>query len=282
MMNAISSPKWLFRRTDQDGNVTDRGLAYVPDIPKTLNSLAAMAAPEDWGRDGEGLHNYLNYTVHKLLDEGKIVEASDDKGEPVAAFATGLLTPDTQMIYAFVTRNRNDLAAAQDWFFVRWAVSSDICMKFFTAPPDTARYWHASTAELFFNPDWQIEVRLEHIVDHNVDRFPRLLQNLPHLRKHALLGAIEEVREQVKANPHLAVPAYHFDRQSLSLLLPLRLVHASLVDLALVVGPFGDERYAAWTVFTLDVACRSARLIKAPSADWLGRQTLGNGVRLAE
>ena len=109
---------------------------------------------------------------------------------------------------------------------------------------------------------------LEHIIEDNGDRFPRLLQQLPHLRKHALRGAIEDVLEQIKADPHLAVPAYHFDTSSVSLLLPIRLVHAQRVD-PLVVGPFGEQRYAAWTVMPLESAYRSARLIKAPSADWL-------------
>lgn len=63
--------------------------------------------------------------------------------------------------------------------------------------------------------------------------------------------------------------AHHFETGSVSLLLPLRLVHSHRVDLALVLGPFGEKRYAAWTVMPLDWAYRSARLIKAPSADWL-------------
>jgi Domain of unknown function (DUF3825) len=124
---------------------------------------------------------------------------------------------------------------------------------------------------LLFHPDWPLEVRLEHILEHNVERFPRFLQQLPHLRKHALRGAVDDALEQVKADPYLAVPAYHFEREEVSLLLPLRLIHANVVDLALVVGPFGENRYAAWTVFPLDCAYRAARLIKALSADWIGR-----------
>lgn len=69
------------------------------------------------------------------------------------------------------------------------------------------------------------------------------------------------------------MPAYHFDSGSVSLLLPLRLIHAECVDLALVVGPFGESRYAAFTVYPLEWAYRAARLIKAPSADWIGGPT---------
>jgi hypothetical protein len=95
-------------------------------------------------------------------------------------------------------------------------------------------------------------------------------KSFPHLRKHALRGAIDDALRQIEADPHLAVPAYHFDTGSVSLLLPLRLMHAGIVDLALVVGPFGENRYAAWSVCPLEWAYRAARLIKSPSADWIG------------
>ena len=116
-----------------------------------------------------------------------------------------------------------------------------------------------------------MEVRLDHILDDNVDRFPRYLQQLPHLRRHALNGPIKDALREVEADPHLAIPAYHFDTSSVSLLLPLRLIHSHVVDMALVVGPFGEQSYAAWTVIPLDWAYQNARLIKAPAAEWLGR-----------
>lgn len=204
--------------------------------------------------------------------------ALDDHGQPVAAFNTGLLTDETESIYGFLAENRNEIEDAQPWFFGRWAVSSDIVMRHFTKKPERARYWKHSPGELLFNPDWEVEVRLEHIVDEHVERFPRLLQNLPHLRKHALRDAIEDALRQIEADPHLAVPAYHFDSGSVSLLLPLRLIHSSIVDLALVVGPFGENRYAAWTVYPLEWAYRAARLIKTPSADWIGGPVPNLGV----
>jgi hypothetical protein len=82
----------------------------------------------------------------------------------------------------------------------------------------------------------------------------------------------------VKADPHLAAPAYHVERGSVSLLLPLRLIHERIVDLALVVGPFGERSYAAWTLYPLDWAYRAARLIKAPSVGWLTAQVADDGL----
>ena len=76
---------------------------------------------------------------------------------------------------------------AQPWYFTPWAVSSDLSMRNFRRLPDRARYWNESPAELVFNPEWPIETRLEHILDNNVDRFPLSLQQLPHLRRHALV-----------------------------------------------------------------------------------------------
>ena len=211
----------------------------------------------------------LDYTARQVLTECKVVEGEDRQGRPVAAFNTGLLTTDVQPIFGFLTQNRNDMPDAQPWYFTRWAVSSDLSMRNFRRLPDRARYWNESPAELVFNPEWPIETRLEHILDDNVDRFPRSLQQLPHLRRHALRGAIQDALHQIQADPYLAVPAYHFFTGTVSLLLPLRLVHNHHVDLALVVGPFGENCYTAWTVYPLDWAHRAARLIKAPSVDWL-------------
>jgi Domain of unknown function (DUF3825) len=130
-MTPHHNARWLFRRVDSLNNVVvDRGLAFVPDIEMALESLADMAADEDWGPDRGVLRNYLDCTVHRLISENKVTEAVDDRGEPVASFCTGLLTPDTQSIYAFLTRNRNALDAAQEWFVTRWAVASDTCMRF--------------------------------------------------------------------------------------------------------------------------------------------------------
>lgn len=279
-MNTSKGPaQFLFRRKDSSGEIVDPGVAFVPDIDRTLALLEEMARDEDWGDSRSVLHNYLNYTMHQLVTEGKLVVSTDDRGQAVAAFNTGLLTDETQPIYGFLVENRNEFADAQEWFFVRWAVSSDIVMRHFHEKPERARYWKASPGELLFNPDWPVEVRLEHIVDDNVERFPRLLQKLPHLRKHALRSAVDDALQQVEADPHLAIPGYHFDSGSVSLLFPLRLIHGAYVDLALVVGPFGGSRYAAWTVYPLDWAYRAARLIKAPSADWIGPRT--NTVSLA-
>lgn len=274
-MFSSKSAQWLFRRMDRSSRATlDAGLAFFPDIDDALEALAKLARPEPWGPNRSLLRNYLDYTVHQLLREGKLVEGIDH-GEPVAAFNTGLLTDDTRPIFGFLSTNKVDPSRSsvedpQRWFFGRWAVSSDLVMKHFDRTPERARYWKESPGELLFNPDWQVEVRVEHIVDDNVERFPRLLQGLPHLRRHALTGAVADALKEIEADPHLAVPAYHFDTHSVSLLFPLRLIHGASVDVALVVGPFGERRYAAWTVYPLDWAYRAARLIKAPSVEWLG------------
>lgn len=263
-------PHYLFRRMlKETGEVTDPGLAFLPDIPKALSDLEQMARREYWGSNRSVLSNYLNYTVHQLLNEEKISSSVDEQGRPVAAFNTGLLTADVQPIFGYLTRNNNQIPDAQPWYFTRWAVASDVPMRYFSEVPERARYWKISPGELMFNPDWPVEPRYEHILADNAARFPLALQDAPHLRRHALRGAITDVLEQIKADPHLAVPAYHFDTDTVSLLLPLRLVDSRQVDLALVVGPFGENRYAAWTVMPLDWAYRSARLIKAPSVDWL-------------
>lgn len=270
-IDVADQPRFLFRRKDASGRVTERGLVFFPRYGGHYEDLAALARPENWGLDWVILRKYLDYTVHQLLREGKVVEAETNKGDAVMAFNTGLLTADTRPIFCFATRNHLAVDDPQPWHFTRWAVSSETVMRSFPNAPERARFWKDSPGELLFNPDWPVEMRLDHILGDNVDRFPRFLQQLPHLRKHALQGAMQDAIREVEADPHLAVPAYHFDTSSVSLLLPLRLIHSHVVDMALVVAPFGEKSYAAWTVLPLDWAYQNARLIKAPGAEWLGR-----------
>lgn len=80
MLTAQPQAHFLFRRKDAvTGEILDPGLAFVPDIERSLTSLEELARDENWGSNRSVLHNYLNYTVHQLVREGKVVEAADDQ-----------------------------------------------------------------------------------------------------------------------------------------------------------------------------------------------------------
>src|SRR5438093_1763121 len=89
--------------------------AWIPargfDIPANkayesrLKELAERAQPERWSFDPAQpvviLGNYLRYTFKRLLQEGKIEEGIDTAHSKIAAFNTGLFTPNYEPIYAF-------------------------------------------------------------------------------------------------------------------------------------------------------------------------------------
>ena len=125
MTDRSATPHFFFRRKDYETDeIHDPGLAFVPDIAQALADLEQMARREDWGENRSVLFNYVNYTVHQLVSEGKIVEAVDNHGRPVAAFNTGLLNADVRPIFGYLTRNNNVLPDAQPWYFTRWTVAS--------------------------------------------------------------------------------------------------------------------------------------------------------------
>ena len=120
--HAASEPQYLLRRKDPTGRVVEPGLVYFPRYDEQYKALAELARPEDWGEAWVVLRKYLDYTVHQLLREGKVMTADTSRGDAVMAFNTGLLTPDTRPIFCFATQNHNELEQAQPWYFTRWGV----------------------------------------------------------------------------------------------------------------------------------------------------------------
>lgn len=136
--------------------------------------------------------------------------------------------------------------------------------------------------EAVFDPRIPVVAKIEHIVDDNVDRYPELLRDNAYLRGGMLERAIAVAAAKAKANWRLAAPQYYWpasgDSGRLQLLLPLSLVEAHRVDLALVVdrhpplsedSSIEDACYRAYTVLPIEWAYRNARLITRPEAYWL-------------
>src|SRR5271170_5190042 len=85
--------------------------AYFGPLQQRLETLAAMAEPEDW--DYKNTHsdypkpilfNYLTYTYARLVEEDKIATTPDGR---LATFNTGLVTINQEPIFALFDQNRN-------------------------------------------------------------------------------------------------------------------------------------------------------------------------------
>jgi Domain of unknown function (DUF3825) len=240
-----------------------------------LKELAERAQHEDWSFEDMAqpygiLGNYLKYTFKRLFHQKKIAEAVDLAETRIAAFNTGLFTPNYEAICAFFEANRD--SSRQPWVFKDFVVESDRRLAFFGAKPKAARYFD-DPAELIYDPDRELIPNLDHILDENVDRYPADLRNNPHRRRMTLQGAVVEAGKRAQMNYKVAVPQFYFGHEGsaagqIQLLLPLYLDGPSRADLALVVER--EERaYRAFTVLPLAVAYSNARLIAKPETDWL-------------
>ncbi|MDO8676978.1 MAG: DUF3825 domain-containing protein [Acidobacteriota bacterium] len=258
--------------------------AWMParsaDTPKSeiyysrLRDLAERAQPERWSFDPAQpfviLGNYLRYTFKRLHQEGKIEEGVDAGGNKVAAFNTGLFTPNYEPIYAFFEANRDP--ARQPWVLRDFIAESDRRVAFFARRPRPARYFD-KPGELIYDPDRELIPNLDHILDENLERYPADLRDNSHRRRMMLQGAVTEAGKRAQMNYKVAVPQFYFGHEGaepgrIQLLLPLCFESPARADLALVVER--EERtYRAFTVLALDRAYNNARLIAKPESDWL-------------
>jgi Domain of unknown function (DUF3825) len=144
--------------------------------------------------------------------------------------------------------------------------------------PDRATYFD-DPADLVYNPDFDLRIQYEHIVNDRVERFPISLQSDEARRTEVVRQAVQHARFRIEQNYKTAIPQYYWsthddsDPGRLQLLLPLCLEDVSRADLALSVDKVGLV-YRAATVLTLDMAYNNARLIARPDNEWL--QPLGD------
>jgi|SRR5208282_2327105 len=260
------------------------GFAWIPargvDTPTSkayesrLKELADRAQHEDWSFDTTQpygiLGNYLRYTFKRLFHEKKIEESVDSAGTKIAAFNTGLFTPNYEAVCAFFEANRD--SSRQPWVLKDLVVDSDRRLTFFRNKPRPARYFD-KPAELIYDPDRELIPNLDHILDENVDRYPTDLRDNSHKRRMMLQGAVAEAGKRAQMNYKVAVPQFYFGHEGsetgrIQLLLPLCFSDPSRADLALVVER-EESAYRAFTVLPLDRAYSNARLIAKPETDWL-------------
>lgn len=238
-----------------------------------LEQLAGpgMAQHEDWTYKQKNsryahpvLFNYIIYTFAQLLDEGKVVTATNSDGRDIACGNTGLVTDQQEEIFALFVENR-DRTIKQKWTLEEFVKASNRKLNNIKQQPDIANYFDDPT-KLIYNPKIELRADFDHILEDNLDRFPEnLRENTFQLRQNfdgALDGAIKRVRRNYKT----AVPQFYQKR--LQLLLPLCMSRPNEADLALIVSREG-EVYIGSTVLPLDAAYNNARLIARPDREWL-------------
>lgn len=275
-------------------------------IKTKWQDLADLALDEFWGgSDLPLLRNYIKYTFFRLVSENKDkVKIADDRG--MAAFNTGLVDRRFQPIYALLKKNNK--AGTAPWFLESFCVAGEnfngkALVRTFNPLPEAA-YYFDSPADAFYDIYANVYIDWEHIIEENADRIPpellsrttrgfdvksrddighkgideykRSLGN--YLKDDAFAyrmlidsfnRALELALKKVRWNYKTAIPIYFPTKNGLSMLLPLCILSADRVDLALVVERTESGNYQGHTVYPLDWAYSNSRLIARPDSDWL-------------
>ena len=247
-----------------------------------FDTLAGLAAAEDWGPENAALKNYFNHfyrriaQVHNALPDGEpdphltVIEhpeADNPENARRCCFDTGLYTDRYENIYAlFVANIRED--AQQAWFLKGFFKTSDPTLRDLVDLPQRVRFFD-DPADLVYDYRYPIRVNIDHILgdEANLARVPQELRDPDKslLLHRVFEGAVAEAERRVAANYMLAVPQYYNGR--IQLLLPLCLMGTE-PDLALAIQR-EDGYYSARTCLTIEMAYRNARLVSRPEAAWI-------------
>ena len=241
-----------------------------------LEMLARMAQPEKWTykkiQDIDPyriLRNYIQFTYNRLEEENKFITSPDGK---YRCMNTGLLTVYNQEIVAIFAQN--NMVDKQPWFFNGFFKETD---KFFTtnftALPPLSDY-SDNVKDLIYDNSLELNLRKEHIIDDNFDRFIDAGYANKELISVLLDSAKITLEKKLKRNFKLALPFYYHNTETgeskIQLLAPLYFPGAP-VRLALVLNKVqsdANEYYEGVTVLPVEWAYMNSRLIVKPDEEW--------------
>jgi hypothetical protein len=244
-----------------------------------LGELADTAQPEPWDDPVEPtgrlpvLSNYLRYTYARIVEEdggSKLVEGTDDHGQRVVAFNTGLFTTNFEPVICLMREHRDP--GRDQLVFQAWVTPSDWRLRPLNQDRLRPARYFDSSSDLLFDPALEPVVDVNHVLERMPERAREQLPNYEFQQRIMLTGAAEDAKKRVQMNWRLAVPQFYWPGGihdgRIQLLLPLRFSQNHAADLALVVEK-EPNRYVGYTALTVSMAYRNARLLARPESDWL-------------
>lgn len=237
------------------------------DYKKTIQKLSEMAELENWSFTDEPntiLEKYIAGTFKQCYKQNKFLYT--DNGE-YCCFNTGLLTPNGNDILCVFMKNNRE--GAQPWNLRYFADRTERrYMDLFPEIPDLATYTD-NYEEFYFNPEYEITINSDHILDDNWDRIHEVVPLSKNIVKSLMIGVIEETKKKIKRNMRLAVPQFY--KNQIMYLLPIRIPidDDNYVTMALAVELTQTKQYRANTIFTKEMAYEKARLLMKPESNWL-------------
>jgi len=224
------------------------------------------------------LRNYLNYTFVRLnaleaTEPGKFFLNSSD--QEWICFNTGLQNNfGVDLVATFqkyrAKENAGD-SVKPDWVFKGCYASNDKQYRhhFGNHVPDIAWY-SADSRDFVFDTSYQLDKdAFDHLFDRAKERAG--LPNVPdEVVKNYLRGAIENIVPKIRRNYKVAIPVYYVEEKRMQLLLPfVSASDTSDISCFLIERDDVHRSYHLKTIFDLDQAYFSARLITRPDKDWL-------------
>jgi len=225
------------------------------------------------------LKNYLNYTFKRLLEleqasPGNYFASSTDN--EWITFNTGLQNiygADILAVFQKYHERPGDTGGADrpDWVFKGSFAPNDHKYRnyFGMKVPDIAWY-SVDSRDFVFDPSYHLE---RDVFDHLFERAKERagLPNSPdEVVRNYLRGAVENLIPKIRRNYKVAIPVYYVEEKRMQLLLPFVSANNSNdISCFLVERIDNIKTYRIKTIFDLDRAYFSARLITRPDKDWL-------------
>lgn len=280
-----------------------------------LDVLANLVQEEEWmllskdGQEGEHLgclKYYLNQHFLRLVEEGKVVQCFDERGQAQwAVFCTGLVSRGTEApIYAVLQRCAQSSSGWTSWQlfgFVPLTKLQDPGQQWnkaeaIVAPPEQASFIEDAT-DLLYMCGTQVDVPQMHPqlwedLETHSSAFPSTFLE-PGIsaqgRKQVAMAAVQRAVQALPHNPFTAVPMVHRNIASKSpsvqvqLLLPLKLdPETSHTHLALAVEASKSRRgarmYRITRILSLEQAYMQARVLMPVYQPWLASMAINNAL----
>lgn len=290
------SPSWVYNR----GNLT---IHCDLDV---LNDLSKLAMSEPWGYNDDRwplsiLKHYLYSTVlrHQTCQTLWVDDSASH-----AAFHTGLMSKNCEMIYGFLSKER------YGWELRSFCLSGQgyygkQLLRLFKGLPPKPLYVKDKSELLYDDQLPPPEVDWNHVLLARVGRIPAailkeagiefstsklFLDDLQQIRackakidsdpvvyrrlKSIFESAIDFSLRRLSYDFRLVAPMWRNETQSVVLALPLWLTDADQPDLALVVERIQDLSYQGHTIYPCRWVYNNARTLYIPSVTWLNVESL--------
>jgi hypothetical protein len=224
------------------------------------------------------LRNYLNYTFVRAVEleqthPGQFFKSARN-GEWIC-FNTGLQTPHGSDLIATFQRYRQKPGAAPkvlpDWVYKGCYAPNDRNYRdvFGDEFPDIV--WYSTDSRDFvFDTSYRLDKdSFDHLFERAKERAG--LQHAPdEVVRNYLRGALENLVPKIKRSYKIAIPVYYVEEKRMQMLLPFHSAN-NLNDISCFVVDRDDtgKAYRLKTIYDLDQAFFSARLLTRPDKEWL-------------